>query len=180
MPLAREHREIRRAERLSLPNNMRACAHILARVAVILMRAQGERHENHVPVLPYILLSDHAVTVRRNRAARHDADSLARTDRARVELARTLLAHDAQTYRALRRRPRDARRGKGIAVERRAVERRIGDRRIDVLRRRASRRLHERHTLGLRCLYIREQHLNGVLEFQKFHCSAYFPNGQTG
>ena len=165
MPLAREHREIRRAERLPLPNNVRARADILARIAVVLMCAQGERHEDCIPVLRYILLPDHAVTARRNRAARHDADGLARTDRTHIEIARALLADHTQAHGALRRRPRDARRSKGIAVERRTVERRIGDRRIDVLRRRAPCSLHERHALYGRCFHIREQYLNGVLEF---------------
>ena len=118
MSLTREYRDLRRADALSLREEQRILLDVLARIAVVLKWLRGKGNEDRSPLLAHIFLPHHAITARRNRAARHDADTLPRTDRAGEEIARALLADHRQAYGVLCRSILRARRREGIAVER--------------------------------------------------------------
>ena len=170
MSLTREYRDLRRADALSLREEQRILLDVLARIAVVLKWLRRKGNENRIPLLAHIFLPHHAVTARRNRAARHNADARARADRAGKEIARALLADHRQAHRALRRGIRRARRRKGIAVERRAVKRRIVKRRVHILRRHAPKCIQQRNALRLRNgRRMREQHLDCLLQFDILH-----------
>ena len=133
IPLACKYRQMRCPDALPAADEYRILLDILARIAVVLVRFGRERNVNPLPVLLHILLPHHTVAALRNRAARHDADALARADRTREEIARALLANHAQRDGMLRRGICRTRRRKCIAVERRAVERRIVKARAHIL-----------------------------------------------
>ena len=170
MPLTREYRDLRRADALSLREEQRILLDVLARIAVVLKWLRCKGNENCIPLLAHIFLPHHAITARRNRAARHDADTLPRTDRAGEEIARALLADHRQAYGVLCRGIRRTRRREGIAVERRAVERRIVKRSVHILRRHAPKCIQQRNALRL-CdgRRMREQYLDCLLQFDILH-----------
>ena len=170
MPLTRKYRDLRRTDALSLREEQRILLDVLARIAVVLKWLRCKGNEDRRPLLAHIFLTHHAITVRRNRAARHDADTRPRTDRAGEEIARALLADHRQAYGVLCRGIRCAHRREGIAVKRRAVERRIVKRRVHILRRHAPKCIQQGNALRLRDgRRMREQHLDCLLQFDILH-----------
>ena len=168
--LTREYRNLRRMDALSPAHEQISLFDILARIAVVLERLRRKGNKDRIPLLTHILLPHDTVTALRNRAARHDADTLPRADCAGEKIARALLADHRQAHRVLCRGVRRARRRKGIAVERRTVKRRIVKRCVHILRRHAPHRLQQGNALRFRDGHcMSEQYLDCLFKFDILH-----------